>query len=93
MKFLVGEGVMTRFNRQTQRFTTWLSGATSRDELTALSDRALRDIGVTRFHSNMEAWKPFWMAWTESPATPAAAWLSTPRSIKTPGRCSGVFVR
>ena len=56
------EGVMTRINRQTQRITAWLSRAIPADELTALSDRDLRDIGVVRYQPNMEACKPFWMA-------------------------------
>jgi uncharacterized protein YjiS (DUF1127 family) len=46
---------MTRINRQTQRITTWLSRAIPCEELTALSDRALRDIGVVRYQPTMEA--------------------------------------
>ena len=37
-------------------------GARSRTELTSLSDRLLRDIGISRCTANFEASKPFWMA-------------------------------
>jgi len=46
----------------TRRFATWLTRATFRSELTALSDRALQDIGLSRRHVSVEACKPFWMA-------------------------------
>ncbi len=53
---------MTAINRQTHRIANWLSRATSRTDLTSLSDRALEDIGLARRRSNVEACKPFWMA-------------------------------
>jgi len=53
---------MTTINRQTQRIANWLTRTTFRSELTALSDRALQDIGLSRRHLSVEACKPFWMA-------------------------------
>jgi uncharacterized protein YjiS (DUF1127 family) len=38
----------------------WRRRARSRDELAALCDRCLRDIGVTRFDAYREINKPFW---------------------------------
>jgi len=40
----------------------WRRRAGSRRELAALCDRALRDIGVTRYDVEREASKPFWRA-------------------------------
>lgn len=40
----------------------WRRRARSRQELAALSDRCLRDIGVTRYDADNEARKPFWRA-------------------------------
>jgi len=62
MQFIPEKGVMTTINRQTQRIANWLTRATIRSELTALSDRALQDIGLSRRHLSVEACKPFWMA-------------------------------
>jgi uncharacterized protein YjiS (DUF1127 family) len=40
----------------------WLHRIESRRELAALSDHALRDIGITRVDAIREAEKPFWRA-------------------------------
>jgi uncharacterized protein YjiS (DUF1127 family) len=40
----------------------WGRRARGRRELAALSDRCLRDIGLTRYDANREARKPFWRA-------------------------------
>jgi uncharacterized protein YjiS (DUF1127 family) len=40
----------------------WVHRAESRRELAALSDLALRDIGITRVDAIGEASKPFWRA-------------------------------
>jgi len=40
----------------------WRRRARSRDELAALCDRCLRDIGVTRYEAYREINKPFWRA-------------------------------
>ncbi len=62
-------GVMTTVTKQTNRIANWLSRATSTNELNSLSDRALKDIGwalkdigLARHQSSVEASKPFWMA-------------------------------
>jgi uncharacterized protein YjiS (DUF1127 family) len=43
-------------------FKEWQRRAHGRAELAALSDRELRDIGVTRFDAGREIGKPFWRA-------------------------------
>jgi len=53
---------MSTINRQTARITKWLTRAIARDDLTALSDQALQDIGIVRYQLSIEACKPFWMA-------------------------------
>jgi uncharacterized protein YjiS (DUF1127 family) len=40
----------------------WRRRARGRRELAALSDRCLRDIGLTRYEANREVRKPFWRA-------------------------------
>lgn len=40
----------------------WRRRANGRRELAALSDRCLRDIGLTRYDAAHEARKPFWRA-------------------------------
>jgi uncharacterized protein YjiS (DUF1127 family) len=42
--------------------TTWLVRVSSRNELSSLSDRDLRDIGISLCDTRREAAKPFWMA-------------------------------
>jgi uncharacterized protein YjiS (DUF1127 family) len=42
-------------------FTMWLHRAYSRNELRTLSDRDLRDIGLSRIDARHEHAKPFWM--------------------------------
>jgi uncharacterized protein YjiS (DUF1127 family) len=43
-------------------FTVWLRRGISRSELRNLSDRELRDIGLSRADAHREAAKPFWLA-------------------------------
>jgi uncharacterized protein YjiS (DUF1127 family) len=42
--------------------TEWRRRARGRTELAALSDRELRDIGMTRYDARREIGKPFWRA-------------------------------
>jgi uncharacterized protein YjiS (DUF1127 family) len=53
---------MTTITKQTCRVANWLSRSPLPKELTALSDRALQDIGLVRYQPAIEACKPFWMA-------------------------------
>lgn len=56
------EGVMMTIHRQTKRITAWLNRATtSSGELKHFSDRALQDIGLSRYRTGADAYKPFWM--------------------------------
>ena len=43
-------------------FKEWRRRAHGRTELAALSDRELRDIGLTRYDAHREIGKPFWRA-------------------------------
>ena len=45
-----------------QGFTVWMRRGFERNELRNLSDRDLRDIGLTRCDAGREYVKPFWMA-------------------------------
>jgi uncharacterized protein YjiS (DUF1127 family) len=53
---------LSRWSQVTCRIAEWRLRARSRNELKNLSDRTLRDIGVSRFEAELEASKPFWMA-------------------------------
>jgi uncharacterized protein YjiS (DUF1127 family) len=53
---------MKKIRHETNRIAKWLNRAASRRELTSLSDRTLRDIGVARSYPRAEACRPFWMA-------------------------------
>ncbi len=53
---------MITINQQTQRVGTWLNRPNFRVELSNLSDRTLRDIGLVRSQPALEACKPFWLA-------------------------------
>ena len=44
-----------------RHFAEWRSRARSRHELMYLSDRTLRDIGVSHCEAMFEGSKPFWM--------------------------------
>ena len=50
------------WNRVLRQLFEWRRRAYSRNELENLSDRTLRDIGLTRCEAHREATKPFWMA-------------------------------
>lgn len=52
----------SRWNQMGRRISEWGRRIYSRHELDTLSDRALRDIGLTRCEARREAEKPFWMA-------------------------------
>jgi len=43
-----------------QVILNWMQIARSRQDLTALTDNQLKDIGLTRQQVNQEARKPFW---------------------------------
>lgn len=43
-------------------FRAWRRRARDRADLGRLSDRTLKDIGLTRADANLEAGKPFWRA-------------------------------
>ena len=43
-------------------FNEWRRRARGRNELAALSDRELRDIGLTRYDARHEVDQPFWRA-------------------------------
>jgi len=46
--------------RACRAIRTWIARARQRDELMRLSDRELRDIGLSRYDALHEAKKPFW---------------------------------
>jgi len=52
----------TRWNQVKQSINEWRHRSQSRSELNNLSDRTLRDIGLSRCDASFEASKPFWMA-------------------------------
>lgn len=52
---------MTTITKQTRRVANWLTRSHLPRELAALSDRALRDIGLARSRPAIEACRPFWM--------------------------------
>lgn len=53
---------MTTITNQTRRIANWLGHSRPHTDLTALSDRALQDIGLVPYKPDTEACKPFWMA-------------------------------
>jgi uncharacterized protein YjiS (DUF1127 family) len=53
---------LSRWSKVTRHIAEWCIRARSRNELMNLSDRTLRDIGVSRYDAEFEASKPFWMA-------------------------------
>ena len=52
----------SRWNHVKHQFIQWRRRVRSRGELCNLSDRTLRDIGISRCDVQREAAKPFWMA-------------------------------
>lgn len=52
----------SRWTQVERGFTEWRRRVRSRNELINLSDADLRDIGLSRCSSEIEAAKPFWMA-------------------------------
>jgi uncharacterized protein YjiS (DUF1127 family) len=53
---------LSRWSEVTRHVAEWRIRARSRNELINLSDRILRDIGVSRSDTEFEASKPFWIA-------------------------------
>jgi len=51
-----------RWIRLKRAIAEWRIRARSRHELANLSDRQLRDIGLSRYSANFESSKPFWRA-------------------------------
>jgi uncharacterized protein YjiS (DUF1127 family) len=51
-----------RWSRVKEGLAEWRRRARSRSELMNLSDADLRDIGLSRCSTDIEASKPFWMA-------------------------------
>lgn len=51
-----------RWSQVKDGFAEWRRRARSRNELINLSDADLRDIGLSRCSTEIEASKPFWMA-------------------------------
>lgn len=50
------------WSRMTRMFSDWRRAAHAEGELLQLSDRCLKDIGISRRTSQMDGGKPFWMA-------------------------------
>ena len=48
--------------RMASELREWLRRLRDRRALAAMSDRSLRDIGLTRYDADWEASKPFWRA-------------------------------
>jgi uncharacterized protein YjiS (DUF1127 family) len=51
----------SRWAQVKHQVAEWRSRVRSRHELLNLSDRTLRDIGLTRCDAGFEASKPFWL--------------------------------
>ena len=51
----------SRWGQVKHQIAEWRSRVRSRHELMNLSDRTLRDIGLTRCDAGFEAPKPFWL--------------------------------
>lgn len=49
------------WNRVTRKFSDWRRDAHADGELLRLSDRCLKDIGISRRTSQSDSGKPFWM--------------------------------
>ncbi|WP_229677900.1 DUF1127 domain-containing protein [Caldovatus sediminis] len=55
-------GVALAIERASRTLGLWLERARQRRRLAALTDAALRDIGISRHDAAREASKPFWRA-------------------------------
>ena len=49
------------WRRVRQSFTAWQGRANARIELTSLTDRSLRDIGLSRGFERLRPHQPFWI--------------------------------
>jgi uncharacterized protein YjiS (DUF1127 family) len=52
---------MSSINRRARGTTTWLNRAGSGNDLTTLSDRDLRDLGLVRCQIGINTCKVFWL--------------------------------
>jgi uncharacterized protein YjiS (DUF1127 family) len=59
--FQAWEDAMSMINRQTKRIATWPTRAAVSNDLTTLSDRDLRDIGLVRWQVSINTCKLFWL--------------------------------
>jgi uncharacterized protein YjiS (DUF1127 family) len=53
---------MSKIRRRASGATTWLNRAGTGNDLTTLSDRDLRDLGLVRQHIGINTCKLFWLA-------------------------------
>jgi uncharacterized protein YjiS (DUF1127 family) len=54
--------VLSLVRELTSTLHTWRRRSTERDMLTCLTERDLRDMGISRYEAAQEACKPFWRA-------------------------------
>jgi uncharacterized protein YjiS (DUF1127 family) len=66
------------------RFAQWRERSIGRSELMKLTERDLRDIGITRSEAKAEASKQFWEAWSGDYAAAVATLSTTPPLIRGP---------
>ena len=52
---------MSNIKRRARRTTTWLNHAVAGNDLTTLSDRDLRDLGLVRQQIGINTCKLFWL--------------------------------
>jgi hypothetical protein len=55
------EVAMSNIKRRARGTTTWLNRAGSGNDLTTLSDRDLRDLGLVRQYTGINTCKLFWL--------------------------------
>jgi uncharacterized protein YjiS (DUF1127 family) len=55
------EVAMSNIKRRARRTTTWLNHAGAGNDLTTLSDRDLRDLGLVRQQIGINTCKLFWL--------------------------------
>jgi uncharacterized protein YjiS (DUF1127 family) len=53
---------MSKIKRRARQTTTWLNRAGTGNDLTTLSDRDLRDLGLVRKYIGINTCKLFWLA-------------------------------
>jgi hypothetical protein len=62
-----GDFAMTTIARKLTGFSFLARQRVADADISALSDRCLRDIGFRLERRDLNSVKPFWMAWTEPP--------------------------